>query len=541
MRSAATGSAAHRVAGAAALIAGITVLARIAGFGRTVVFLRTAGLGCVGGTYQTANAVPNILYEIVAGGALASLVIPLLAPAVGAGRRDLVARTASALMTWAVLALTPLAVLAAVFARPIVGVLLGGSTCAGALDLGSRMLVVFAPQIVLYGVGVVLTGLLQSHERFAGPALAPLLSSLAVIAAYLVYRVETGGPGAGVTAGGISRTAELTLSVGTTLGVVVLSLSLLVPLRGLGLRLSPTLRFPPGAAARARRLAAAGVAVVGAQQASVAVAVRLANDGVPAATYQVYTTAMTVFLLPWAVLAVPLATSAFPRLAAQHGAGDLDGYRRTSADAIRAALVVTLGATATLIATAGPAARVLAQGAGGSGDVAALADGISAFAFGLVGYGLVAVLSRALYARGEARGAAWAQVAGWAAVVAADVVLVAALPTADRVTALALGNAVGTTLAAGALLVVLVRRCGATAAAGAARTGCGAVLAAGSATVAGRALADAWDSGGVAVAVVQAGVVAMVTLAVFAGFAWPVVSRDVRRLLRRPTVSAGWC
>ena len=47
------------------------------------------------------------------------------------------------------------------------------------------MLVVFAPQVVLYGVGIVLTGVLQAHRRFAGPALAPLLSSVVVIAAYL--------------------------------------------------------------------------------------------------------------------------------------------------------------------------------------------------------------------------------------------------------------------------------------------------------------------------------------------------------------------
>ncbi|HEX5496361.1 MAG TPA: hypothetical protein VFX70_17485, partial [Mycobacteriales bacterium] len=70
---------AHRVARAAALIAGLTMLSRVVGFGRILVFARTVGSTCVGGSYQSANTVPNILFEIVAGGALASLVVPLLA------------------------------------------------------------------------------------------------------------------------------------------------------------------------------------------------------------------------------------------------------------------------------------------------------------------------------------------------------------------------------------------------------------------------------------------------------------------------------
>jgi putative peptidoglycan lipid II flippase len=531
-----TGSTARKVAGAAGLIALITVAARVAGFGRTAVFLRTVGAGCVGNTYQTANTVPNILFEIAAGGALASLVVPLLAPLVGTGAgiadRTTVARTASALLSWTMLVLAPLAVLVAVFARPIVALLLGDDgSCPGAVDLGTRMLVVFAPQVVLYGIGVVLAGVLQSHERFAAPALAPLLSSLTVIAVYLLYRARTGGdPGIA----GLTRGDELILSVGTTVGVAVLTLSLLVPLRGLGLRLVPTLRFPPGAARLAGRLAGAGIAVVGAQQVSVAVAVALANSGTPAGTYVVYATAMTVFLLPWAVLAVPLATSVFPRLAGRHAAGDRDGFRRATAGTVRAVLVVTLAATAVLVAAAEPAARVLVQGAGGADQVIALADGIAAFGAGLAGYGLVALLSRALYAGGGARPAAGAQVVGWLVVVGADVALAAALPAEDRVVALAAGNAVGVTVAAALLLAALVRRFGGAAVAGVGRSGVVAVAAALLAGGAGRLLANAWSGGGVAAALVQCVVVGLATAAVFATAAAPVVGPDLRRALGRP-------
>lgn len=527
----------RRMARAAVLIAGLTMLARVVGFGRILVFARTVGSNCVGGTYQSANTVPNILFEIVAGGALASLVVPLLAGGVAGGDRDLVQRTTSALLGWVLLVLTPVAVLVAVFADPLMNALLGDSQCGGAAALGTRMLVVFAPQIVLYGIGIVLTGVLQAHERFAGPAVAPLLSSVVVIAAYLVYRVQTGGHNPGVD--GLSRTSELTLSVGTTLGVVMLSLCLLVPLRRVGVRLTPTLRFPPGVAAHARRLAGAGIVALAAQQLSVAVAVRLANQDVPGSTYVVYTFAMTVFLLPWGVLAVPLATSAFPRLARLAEGGDLAGYQRTTAGAARGVVVVTLVAAAAMIAAAGPLARILVQGAGAPGDVTALTAGIIAFAPGLVGYGLVALGSRALYARRDSRTPAVCQVAGWGVVIVADVVLTVVLPAHDRVLALALGNSIGMTVAAALLLAALSRSAGAGAVAGMVRTGGVALLAAAAAAVVGRVIAAVWNGGGAGAAVGQALGVGVVVIAVAAGILLPAAGDELRRVLRREREAVG--
>lgn len=304
------------VAGAAALISALTILARITGFGRILVFSRTVGQTCLGDTYQTVNTVPNIVFEIVAGGALASLVVPLLARAVSDGDRERAGRISSALLTWTVLLLAPIGVVVAVLAEPISALLLGSKGCPGAVDVGASMLRVFAPQVVLYGIGIVLTGILHAHRKFGGAALAPLLSSAVVIAAYVVFGLSTSR---GVDIDTLDRGAELTLSVGTTLGVVILALSLLMPLSRLGLRLRPSLRFPDGVAARARRLAAAGVAALIAQQISVAVALLLGNGaGVPAGSVTVFVYAQTIYLLPWAVLAVPIATSVFPRLSLIH-------------------------------------------------------------------------------------------------------------------------------------------------------------------------------------------------------------------------------
>src|SRR3712207_5305947 len=116
--------------------------------------------------------------------------------------------------------------LLAVCAEPVARLLLG-SQDPEQVDLAARFLLVFAPQVVLYGIGIVLTGVLQAHRRFAAPALAPLLSSVVVAGAYLAFAAIGGSR----TADGLSTPAELVLSVGTTLGVAAVSLSLLLPVQ----------------------------------------------------------------------------------------------------------------------------------------------------------------------------------------------------------------------------------------------------------------------------------------------------------------------
>ena len=157
---------------AAVMIGVITVLARLVGFGRQVVFAHTVGTTCLGTAYTTANMVPNIIYDIVLGGALTSVVVPVLAGPAASTRAE-ARRIASALLTWTVLLLVPVSAALAVAAHPIVSVLLSGATgCPHGplVGVGARMLIVFAPQVLLYGLAVVLYGILQSHRRFGARA-----------------------------------------------------------------------------------------------------------------------------------------------------------------------------------------------------------------------------------------------------------------------------------------------------------------------------------------------------------------------------------
>src|SRR5213078_3042506 len=123
--------------------------------------------------------------------------------------------------------------------------LLAPGRSAAEQAVGAGMLRIFAPQLPLYGVGIVLTGVLQAHHRFAWPVIAPLLSSLTVIAAYLTFAAVE--PGHAVIPG-VSRSGELILSVGTTLGVVVLSLCLVPPVYALRLPWRATFTFDRGQA-----------------------------------------------------------------------------------------------------------------------------------------------------------------------------------------------------------------------------------------------------------------------------------------------------
>ena len=306
------------VAGAAGLIAVTTLLSRAAGFARILVFTDAVRAGGVGGIYQSVNALPNVLFEIAAGGILAAVAVPLIAHWLGAGQRERAEHIASALLTWAMVVLVPLAALLWLLAGPISSALVV-TTDPRATVVATTLLRIFAVQLPLYGLGIILTGLLQAHRRFLAAALAPLASSLVVLASYLWYGSIVEGQTAPSL---VSDEAIRVLGWGTTLGVVVLSVPLLVPALRTGWRWRPGLRMPPADARRIGALAGAGVIALLAQQGAVLVTMWLSKQSGDSGTFPVYQYAQAVYLLPYAVLAVPIATSAFPALAAGTGAGE---------------------------------------------------------------------------------------------------------------------------------------------------------------------------------------------------------------------------
>src|SRR6266700_2181712 len=172
-----------------------------------------------------------------------------------------------------------------------------------------------------------------------------------------------------------------------------------------------------------------------------------------------------MFLVPYAVLAIPIAVSAFPVLSARAGAEPASAksatagsasaeFDATSAASTRGVLLVSWLGAALLAGAAVPAARLFASH---PGQITQLAWAFAAFAPGLVGFGLVACLSRVLLAAWRNRAAAAAMAGGWLMVIVADVIAVDLVSARWVVPVLGLGNTVGMA-ASGAALLAAVRR-----------------------------------------------------------------------------------
>lgn len=438
-----------------------TLASRLLGFLRWVVQAATVGSGAMAGAYSSANQIPNVFYEVVVGGALAGTVVPLLAGAIAHGQREKVRETASGLLGLTLAVLVPLALLMALFAEPLAQLLvtsdtrMGGDKAAIVYWGGSHQLVVaflrmFALQIPLYGLGVVLTGVLQAYNRFTWPALAPIFSSLVVMLTYGIY-------GALIDAGHYAQ-AVLTLGWGTTAGVAALSLPLLWPVHRLGLGLRARLRLPAGTFTQLRSLAGAGIAALIAQQISVLTVVAVARRYGSAGTIAIYQYTQAIYVLPYAVLAVPLATVVYPQLAARLAAKHVS---RETKD-----LIANSTALVTLAACVGSGALMLGaplaqQVFGLITAVDYMGAALVAFAPGLVGYALIYQLTRVLYVLDAARSAALATCLGWLVVAGASWVFSANAKGPAVLVYLGAASSAGMSLAGVALALVLARRVGA--------------------------------------------------------------------------------
>jgi putative peptidoglycan lipid II flippase len=477
------------IARGAALVAGLTIASRILGLVRTLVFSQTVGAGCLGTAYVTANQVPDLLYQLVLGGALTSAMIPVLARSAerafdDPAARANVSRITSALLTWTFIIVVPLTLGIVAAAGPIASLLNPANAAAHCarpdmVATTTTMLRIFAPQALLYGLSVILYGLLQAYRRFVAPTIGPGISSLVLIACYLAFvPLDKGLP--------LSRlpvSAELVLAGGTTLGIAVLVLVAVWPTWRLHLRLRPALRFPPGVARRAGGLALVGFLELIAIDVANLVAIRLANGRGETGALVIYNYASQVFTSVSAVLASSIVVSAFPVMSARQGA-DFD---RTSAGSTRAILLMSWLSTAVIAAIAVPAAHVLAKQ---PDQVPQLIESFAAFAPGVAGTVVIANLSRVMFVIGRLKVAAAALVGSWVLVIVADVVLAELAPPRLVPAALCLGYTIGQTVVAFPMVAVTRRICGPAAVRGVGR-----------ATLAGLAAGAAGAAVGVAISV----------------------------------------
>lgn len=438
------------LAGAAGTVAVMTLISRIFGFGRWLAQATWVGAGTVGNAYASANQIPNVIFEVVVGGALASITIPLLAQAIAGSLKDEVNRIASALFTWTLTLLVPLGLLVFLAAEPIATVLpvSVGSDVATQNALTAYFLRVFALQIPLYGIAVVLGGILQAHHRFAWPALMPAFSSVVTIGAYAAYGALCGSDPT-------EYTAITALAWGTTAGVLVLSVPLFVPVWNVGVRLKLVWKMPRAQFRQALTLGAYGIGALLAAQGYMLATLFLTRWGGVEGTINVFQYSQAIYLLPYALFTFPVATVVFPLLTRRFAAGQTAkvGELATSSTALIAGL--SLLGVAGLIAVAPGMAAIFAW----NRPIPGLEVAVVAMAPALVGYALLYHLSRVFIAVNRARHSFFAALLGWgiAAISGWLLILVLAPSRGNGVAtliALGVGNALGMS-AAGVYLLMM--------------------------------------------------------------------------------------
>jgi putative peptidoglycan lipid II flippase len=488
-------SQAAGIAQGAVLIAGLTSLSRMLGLVRTLVFSQSVGAGCLGTAYTTANQVPNLIYELALGGALTSAMVPVLARSASRAWTDpdekaRVGQISSALLSWAVVILLPVTAAMAAAAGPIAQALIPAnpnSACdrAEMINATSHMLVVFAPQILLYGFSVVLFGLLNAYRRFTGPTLAPVLANVVMISTYLAFAaLDKNLP--------LARTplsAELVLSIGTTMNIGTLVLVALPPTWRLRLRFRPTLKFPAGVIRQAGGLALVGVLEFVASDVYGVVTIDLANGRGETGALVLSNYVLLVFTSVASVLPIAITTSAFPVLSAS-GSADFD---RTCAGSTRAVVLMSWLGTAAIAAVAVPAANILARQ---PGQVTQLIQAFAIAAPGVAGLALITQASRVLFALGKLRAAGIGLVAAPLLEMALSFALVGAVPPRLVVAALAAAGTLGQLAVAIPMMVAVARIRGRAATAGIGRATLAGLAAAAAGTAVGVAAALAMPSGG---------------------------------------------
>lgn len=437
-----------------AAITALNALSRVTGFARVLAVGAALGATALGDTYQGANLVSNILFELLAGGLLSAVLVPTFVGLLDAGRRADAARLAAVLTSRVVLALAGVVAVAMLAARPIMELIVVGVDNAAIrdaqVDLGAFLLLFFLPQVVLYAVGAVATALLQADRRFVAAALAPVCNNIVVIVTMIVFRAMRDGR-ADLD---LSTGEKLVLALGTTGGVVAMTLAPLLAARAGGL--VHRLRRGGGSPVPLRPIVRDGVWAaghLGANQVLVAVTIVVAAAAVDGGVVA-YQIAFTFFLLPHAVLANPVFTALYPRVSSDAAAGRRDAVAADAARGLRLTAFCLLPAAALIAAAAAPLLDVVRLGNLDAAGADLVGSTLAAYAAGLLGYSAYFLLTRVSYALGDARTPTTVLAVTTALAVAAMLVAGGATDGTGTLVALGLVHAVAQT---GASVVLLGR------------------------------------------------------------------------------------
>jgi putative peptidoglycan lipid II flippase len=443
----------------AAVMAMGTALSRLTGLGRFMALAFALGVAesRLADAYNIANTLPVVLYELVLGGILTSVFVPILVQELRTKDRDEAWRSVSALVSVALTALVAMTLLIVLLAPLIIEVFssrVDGPQGEQQAELATFFLRVFAPQILLLGAAAVAAALINAHGRFGPPMFSPILNNVILIATFLAFAAMASGT---PTAGSVNADSgqKLLLGLGATGGVAAMAAVNWWFVRRLGGRIRPLLDWRHPAVRRVAVLSLWTLLFVGVNALGTAISFWLANgrQGGPTA----YVLAFAFFQLPIGIAAVSIMTALVPKLSAHYVDGDDRLFRARLAGGLRATAMLMLPATAVYLVLADPLAEVLLQhGVAKEASARLVADVLRLFAVGLVPFAAFLLLSRAFYARQDNRTTALWNILAVGVTVALDFAL---YPLWD-VRGLALAHSLGFVVGAAVLAVILTRRVG---------------------------------------------------------------------------------
>jgi putative peptidoglycan lipid II flippase len=445
-----------------AVMATGTLLSRVTGLLRVTVLVATLGVGesRLADVYNVANTTPNIIYELVLGGILSSIFVPVFVEVRNTRGARQAWHVARATMTIAIVGLGLLALIGVLAAPWIIKLYIHSGTPAEraeAQQLGGQLLAMFMPQIVFYGVGAVMTGLLNANRRFGVPMFAPILNNLVVIAVGLTFHFLVGQQVPQV--GEVTTGQKLLLGLGTTAGVAAMTLVQWPFLRRIGFRFHFVWHWRDQAIRKMATLSAYTVGYVVTNQVGYLIIPVLAY-GVQGG-YTAYSTAFIFFQLPHGVFAVSVMTALLPPLSEYAVAKDWDAFRATLSRGVRLTAAVLLPAAIGYLALAGPIVRLLLEhGVVTGASTELLTRVLTVFVLGLVPFSTFQLILRAFYALQDTRTTFMINLVAVGTNVAANLLLYALLPERWKIPGLALGHVAHYTVGSALLLVSLSRRIG---------------------------------------------------------------------------------
>lgn len=439
------------IARAAGLVSAATSVSRVLGLAREVVFaaLFGASAGPAADAFTVAFRIPNLLRDLFAEGALSAAFVPTITRTLAREGRRAAWRLASAVFSGIVLVAGGIALAGILLSGPLARLFAPGfAAVPGKLDLTAGLTAVMWPFLPLVALAAAAMGLLNACGRFFVPALAPALFNVGMILSALALAPLMPH---------LSLLPIYAMAVGALVGGAGQLLVQWPAMRAEGVRLRFTWRVWSDAGVRemARLMAPATVGLA-ATQINLLVTTILASGLVQgAATWLTY--AFRIIYLPIGLFGVAVGTAAAPAVARAAAADDAAGVARTVADGLRLVAVLTLPATAGLLALAEPVVALLYErGAFLPGDTAATAGALRAYALGLTAYSAVKVVVPAYYALGAPQVPVQVSFAAVALNIAASLALRGPLGHVG----LALAVALTATFNVAALVVGLKRRVG---------------------------------------------------------------------------------